>query len=98
MRKHAAALAKTWWPELLCAALLSAVACAGQPDDLLFAIFCAVTGAIFWAMGFRHRRTPLHARIDRISETVTEVRDLLADDGGDRAGGDSARPVLRLVD
>jgi hypothetical protein len=94
MRTRLFGIVAGWWPELLCAALLTAVAFAGQPNDLLFAVFCALIGAAFWAMGFRHRRTPLHARVDQIGETVDEVRDILTEDNG---RGSGPHRVLRLI-
>ena len=94
MRTRLFGIVAGWWPELLCAALLTAVAFAGQPNDLLFAVFCALIGAAFWAMGFRHRRTPLRARVEQIGETVSQVHDILTE-GKD--GGTGPHRVLRLI-
>lgn len=64
---------RTWWPELITTALLVAIALAGQKDDPLFAVFCALIGAIFWAMGFRHRHLPLAIAIRDTHESMRRV-------------------------
>jgi hypothetical protein len=86
-------IARAWWPELLYAAFLTPVGFAAGKDGLWTVMFCLVFGAVFWAMGFRHRRTPLHAKVDRITETVSEVKDLLTD-GAPPAG---KRPGLAVL-
>jgi hypothetical protein len=68
---------RAWWPELLYAAFLTPIGFVAGKDGLWTVMFCLVFGAVFWAMGFRHRRTPLHAKVDRISETVDDVKDIL---------------------
>lgn len=87
---------RAWWPELLTVALLIVTGAAGQRDDPLFAMFTAIVGAIFWSMGWRHRRLPLHAKLDRMAGTVDEVHEMLLAADSDAAGGDGA-PRLRLV-
>lgn len=97
MARAARASFREWWPELLCAALLAAIAFAGQPDDFLFSVFCAIVGAIFWGMGYRHRALPLHKRIDGLT---AGVRDLMRDVREDRVRDTEqrdVRPQLRLV-
>lgn len=87
-----------WWPEMLCAAMLTAIAFAGQSDDWLFSVFCAIIGAIFWAMGHRHRRLPMQVTLDGVKQDVRETRDILlglAEDAEPQA--ESPRPALRLV-
>lgn len=66
---------REWWPELLCVALLIAIALAGQKDDPLFAAFVAIIGGIFWGMGHRHRGLPLHRKVDRMTDAVGEMVD-----------------------
>lgn len=64
---------KIWWPELLVIAMLTAIGFAGQPDDPLFAVFCGLIGAIFWALGFRHRHLPFMQTIRRIDARLDEA-------------------------
>lgn len=89
-------LARAWGPELLTAALLTAIAFAGQRDDPLFAIFMGIAGAIFWYMGFRHRQTPLHAKVGRVQDTVDDIRDMLVQDDHDVQDGQGARNTTHL--
>jgi hypothetical protein len=75
---------RIWWPELLVAAMLTAIAFAGQKDDPLFAIFCGLIGAIFWALGFRHRHRPIVDVIRRMDAKL------------DQALGDDDRPLAEV--
>ena len=70
---------RAWWPEILCAGILVAIAFAGQKDDPLFAVFCGLIGAAFWAMGFRHRHRPVFEVIRRMDAKLDAA---LADDDG----------------
>lgn len=89
---------RSWWPELLVGALLVVIAFAGQKDDPLFAAFCAVIGAGFWALGFRHRRLSLHKMIGDVRQDVADVKDIVLTIAEDPEGkpGRPPRP-LRLV-
>lgn len=73
-RNAAGRFLRAWWPELLACSILAAVGSAGQRNDPFFAVFMVICGFIFWAMGFRHRVTPLHTKVDRIDGNVTEVQ------------------------
>lgn len=98
-RRNAAALRarfREWWPEATCAALLLVIAFAGQKDDPLFAVFCAITGAIFWAMGIRHRRLPLQATLDGVRQDVSEVREIITAAVAAAEDEPPARPGARL--
>lgn len=87
---------RAWWPELLAAALLTAIGLAGQKDDPLFAAFVAIFGAIFWAMGRRHRMTPLRQTMEQTRDEVRAVRDILTDAPPDESD-DDGRPHLSVV-
>jgi len=84
---------RAWWPELIWVVLLTLMAFSGDGYPPLASMVIGVFGAIFWAMGFRHRRTPLHDKVDRITETVGEVKDILTD-GAPPAG---KRPGLAVL-
>lgn len=88
-RAAGAALAKlrSWWPELLAAAILIAICFAGQKDDPLFAILEGIIGAIFWAMGFRHRHLPLAVAIHETHEGIRRVEARLDRDEAPRQAG-----------
>jgi hypothetical protein len=79
-RAVGAALGKlrSWWPELLAAAIFIAIGFAGQADDVLFAIFEAIIAAIFWGMGFRHRHLPLAVAIHETHEGMRRMEEKLS--------------------
>lgn len=68
---------RTWYPEVLAAAILIAVGFAGQRDDPLFAVFEGVVVAIGWGMCARHKHLPLHDKLNRVGRDVEQVRDLI---------------------
>ena len=76
-RRRAARLFKEWWPECLTAALLVVIGMAGQKDDPLFAVFCAIIGALFWVMGWRHRRLPLQATLEGVRQDVRDLGEVI---------------------
>ena len=85
---------REWWPELLCAGLLVLIAFAGQRDDVLFSVFCAIIGGIFWAIGYRHRSLSLHRKVDEMTDGVGEMLTELCRDRDDVP---PAAPQLHLV-
>lgn len=91
-------LARAWWPETITVALLAAIACAGQANDPLFSVVEAIVLAAGWAMGRRHRLTPVHAKLDRIGAVVGEVRAaVLAEDVQDGQDELAERRARRVV-
>lgn len=90
-------IARGWWPESIAVALLTAIAFAGQKDDALFSVFCFIVMAIAWAMGRRHRLTPLHAKLDRIGNVVNETyAAVLAEDVQDDQDEQGVRNTTHL--
>lgn len=78
---------RSWWPEALAAAILIAICFAGQKDDPLFAIVEGIIGAIFWAMGFRHRHLPLAVAIHETHEGMRRMEEKLNRDEVPRPAG-----------
>jgi hypothetical protein len=76
-RRSAARLFREWWPECLTAALLVLIGFAGQKDDPLFSMFCAVIGALFWVQGWRHRRLPLQATLEGVRQDVRDLGEVI---------------------
>jgi hypothetical protein len=93
---------REWWPELLCGSLCLmfagiGIAQAGENRVAMetLAGFTAFAVTIGWAMGHRHRMLPLHRKVDRLTDGVTDLVDeVRSDREGPAAGG--GRPELTL--
>ena len=85
---------RAWWPEVLAGGILVVIAFAGQKDDLFFAIFAVIYGAIFWAMGFRHRHLPLAVAI---RDTHSRIRRMEGKLDAAAAPPGPARPMGALI-
>lgn len=96
MKRAALYNLRLWWPECLFAGILSIFVLVRAKDGTLFVIFEAIVVTIGWAMGFRHRRTPLHDKLDKLGKDVKDVKGILLDEAGDEPG-DVPGPSLRIV-
>jgi hypothetical protein len=96
MTRAALAYLRKWWPELLCAALLILIGSLGQKDDPLFSVFVAIVLAIGWGMCARHKRMPLHDKLDKVGQDVEQVRDIIIAATTEPDDGQPAAPVLQL--
>lgn len=74
------------------------MAIAASPGALGAGLGLAAMLATGWAMGFRHRVTPLHRKVDGIAEGVSEVlREVREGREGRDAADGTRRPRLSLV-
>lgn len=84
--------ATEWWPEFI---LASVVVLVGATQSVANAAAVLIAVGIGWAMGIRHRRLPLHRRIDGLTDGVRElIRDVRSEH---ETAADEAAPRLRLV-
>jgi hypothetical protein len=89
---------RKWWLEILAAAALGLIASAPTHGAAFLAGFMATFLILGWLMCLRHRRMPMHEKIDRISEGITEILDDVRGDGSTADDEEApGRPDLKLV-
>jgi hypothetical protein len=93
--RAALARLRKWWLEVLVAASLVLIGTAPSHGALFLAGYTATFLVFGWLMCLRHRRMPMHEKINRISDGITEILDDVRRDGS--TADDEETPKLRLV-